>query len=74
MGYGKDFSCKDAIKTWYDEIKIYNYSQTSFSKQCGHFTQVIWKETREVACARSKSRKSGNIYIVVSYTDYYLIR
>lgn len=74
MGYGKDFNCKDAIKSWYDEIKIYNYNQASFSKQCGHFTQIVWKGTREVACARSKSRKSGNVYVVVSYTDYYLIR
>jgi len=34
----------NATKMWYDEYKDYNYSEPGFSKEAGHFTQVIWKE------------------------------
>lgn len=66
MGFGKDYSCQEAVKSWYDEIKDYDYNKPVFSSKTGHFTQVIWKGSTQVACATTKSQKSGKSYVVVS--------
>ncbi|KAG0249822.1 hypothetical protein DFQ27_009768, partial [Actinomortierella ambigua] len=50
LAYGyKDFPT--AIKAWYDEERLYNYNNPSFSMATGHFTQVVWKSTKAVGCA-----------------------
>ncbi|KAF9325123.1 hypothetical protein BG006_011373 [Podila minutissima] len=48
-GY-KDY--KSAITAWYDEEKQYNYNNPGFSGATGHFTQVVWKGTKSVGCAK----------------------
>ena len=44
---------KDVVKVWTDEEKWYNYQKNSCQpgQQCGHYTQVVWRETTEVGCA-----------------------
>ncbi|CAM9792957.1 unnamed protein product [Choristocarpus tenellus] len=41
-----------AVDSWYNEIQFYNQGD-EFSPQTGHFTQVVWKATTSVGCARS---------------------
>ena len=43
----------DVVKAWANEEKWYNYNNNSCQpgKQCGHYTQVVWKDTKEVGCA-----------------------
>jgi uncharacterized protein YkwD len=41
----------DAVKAWYAEIKDYNYNNPGFSSATGHFTQVVWKASRQLGCA-----------------------
>jgi glioma pathogenesis-related protein 2 len=36
---------------WYDEVRQYNFRAPGFQKGTGHFTQIIWRGTREVGCA-----------------------
>ncbi|KAF9384565.1 hypothetical protein CPB97_005561 [Podila verticillata] len=48
-GY-KDF--KTSITAWYNEEKQYNYNNPGFSGATGHFTQVVWKDTKSVGCAK----------------------
>lgn len=58
---------EDAVKSWYDEIKYYKFGQPSpgnFS-QVGHFTQVVWKESRELGVGMA--RNGNNIYVVCNY-------
>lgn len=58
---------EDAVKSWYDEIKHYRFGQPSpgnFS-QVGHFTQVVWKESRELGVGMAKN--GNNVYIVCNY-------
>jgi len=44
---------RDVVKVWTDEEKWYNYKNNSCQpgQQCGHYTQVVWRETSEVGCA-----------------------
>ncbi|KAG0280831.1 hypothetical protein BGZ95_008503 [Linnemannia exigua] len=48
-GY-KDF--KTGIDAWYNEVSKYNYNNPGFSMATGHFTQVVWKATKSVGCAK----------------------
>ncbi|GAA5991891.1 hypothetical protein JCM10908_002257 [Rhodotorula pacifica] len=43
---------KGGIKSWNDEEKMYDYNKpTGYSHETGHFTQVVWKETKQLGCA-----------------------
>lgn len=47
---------------WASEIEDYNYSSNSCrpGKVCGHYTQIVWKDTTEIGCGVSLCQK-GNI-------------
>lgn len=66
--YGKtNVEGEDAVKSWYDEVKYYRFGQPSpgnFS-QVGHFTQVVWKESRELGVGIAKNGSS--VYVVCNY-------
>ncbi len=44
---------KNVVKAWTDEERWYNYrnNRCQPGRQCGHYTQAVWKETTEVGCA-----------------------
>lgn len=46
---------EDALDWWVNEVNFYNYDKNTCKdgEQCGHYTQVVWKETREVGCGVS---------------------
>ncbi|CAH1407368.1 unnamed protein product [Nezara viridula] len=43
-------SVKELIAQWYDEIQYYNYLDLSNIKRTGHFTQMIWADTKYIGC------------------------
>ncbi|KAF9906129.1 hypothetical protein EC991_000925 [Linnemannia zychae] len=43
---------KTGIDAWYNEYSKYNYKKPGFSMGTGHFTQVVWKGTKSVGCAK----------------------
>ncbi|KAG0000640.1 hypothetical protein BGZ65_004196, partial [Modicella reniformis] len=57
-------SFEAAIDSWYNEVKLYNYNNPGFSMNTGHFTQVVWKGSKSVGCAKKFCANSNwNIYI-----------
>ena len=59
----------DASVAWYDEIKDYKYSKIkrySIGPKIGHYTQMVWKDTKRVGIASAVS-KNGKVYVVARY-------
>lgn len=53
---------------WYNEIEDYTFTPTpAYNPKCGHFTQVVWKDSKEIGAGRAKS-KNGTVYIVCRYS------
>jgi uncharacterized protein YkwD len=42
------------VGMWYDEVSQYRFPDGGFSMKTGHFTQVVWRGTRQVGCGRSQ--------------------
>jgi hypothetical protein len=49
-GSGSNYGFSNGFKDWMDESKGYNYNE-DFQAGKGHFTQVVWKGSHQVACA-----------------------
>ncbi|GJN24434.1 hypothetical protein PR202_gb12172 [Eleusine coracana subsp. coracana] len=67
-GTGSSWSARDAVKSWVDEKQYYNYGSNSCAegKECGHYTQVVWRNTKTIGCARNICN-NGGIFIICSY-------
>ena len=48
-----------ATVAWGDERKDYNFNKPGFSAGTGHFTQMVWKNTKQVGCARKYCTSSN---------------
>jgi pathogenesis-related protein 1 len=40
-----------AVKQWASESQDYDYRTNSCSGVCGHYTQIVWRDSRRVGCA-----------------------
>ncbi|XP_020385271.1 uncharacterized protein glipr2 [Rhincodon typus] len=58
---------KDAADSWYNEIKNYDFSSPGFQKNCGHFTQLVWRESKEMGAGLASDGKG--LTIVVAQFD-----
>jgi pathogenesis-related protein 1 len=49
----QEFSPAQVVEVWGRESDDYQYTSNSCQpgKTCGHYTQLVWKDTREVGCA-----------------------
>jgi pathogenesis-related protein 1 len=41
------------VTEWASESQIYAYHSNTCSGDCGHYTQLVWRSTRKVGCARA---------------------
>ena len=39
------------VKTWYSELQLYNFKKPGFNHKTGHFTQLVWKNSKKVGIA-----------------------
>ncbi|KAJ1434862.1 Ves allergen [Sesbania bispinosa] len=63
-----DMSGRDAVRLWVNEKADYDYNSNSCAsgKQCGHYTQVVWKNTKRVGCAKVRCNNGGT-FITCNY-------
>ena len=50
FGYNAGYLGTKPVDAWYDEIKDYDFAKSEFTSGTGHFTQVVWKNTKQVGC------------------------
>ncbi|XP_072399922.1 uncharacterized protein [Diabrotica undecimpunctata] len=69
--YSSDYShtpsARDAVKEWYDEVKRHTFGVEKVNQGSLHFTQVIWKDSKELGIGIAKNKR-GQTYVVANYS------
>jgi len=52
---GGTASAPQVVNDWASESRNYDYKSNKCSGVCGHYTQVVWGETKEVGCGVARS-------------------
>ncbi|KAG9456207.1 hypothetical protein H6P81_000715 [Aristolochia fimbriata] len=66
-GQGRHWSAKDAVDAWVAERKIYHHGNNTCSgEDCSHYTQIVWRTTERVGCAKIIC-DSGDTFITCEY-------
>ena len=47
---GYDPTPSQVVNAWSSEAKDYRYDANTCSSVCGHYTQVVWRDTKAVGC------------------------
>lgn len=67
-GSGDAWTPGDAVAAWAGEEKYYDYTTNSCEegRVCGHYTQIVWRRSRRVGCARVVC-KDGDVFMTCNY-------
>ncbi|CAK7896067.1 repressed by EFG1 protein 1 [[Candida] anglica] len=58
----------DPVTAWYDEISQYDFSNPGFTEATGHFTQVVWKSSSTLGCAKVSCGNAWRQYTICEYS------
>jgi uncharacterized protein YkwD len=50
-------SAAQVVGDWASESRDYDYASNKCRKVCGHYTQIIWANTREVGCGVARDSR-----------------
>jgi pathogenesis-related protein 1 len=55
----------DVINNWANEKQYYSYSSNtcSSSRGCGHYTQIVWKNSIEVGCGKAVCADKSQVWV-----------
>lgn len=62
-----DTAGEEATEMWYGEIEDYNFKRGGWQSGTGHFTQVVWKESKELGIGRAQTADGRQTYVVGRY-------
>ena len=62
---GANATSAQVVQAWAGESRNYDYKSNRCRGMCGHYTQIIWRDTKEVGCATA--RRSGREVWVCNY-------
>lgn len=64
-----DMTGTGAVNMWIGEKRYYNYNSNSCAAgyQCGHYTQVVWRNSVRVGCAKVKCNNGRSTIISCNY-------
>lgn len=59
---------RDVVKAWADEDKFYDGRSNTCEpgQMCGHYTQIVWRDSTKVGCARVDC-SNGGLYAICVY-------
>ncbi|XP_006013559.1 GLI pathogenesis-related 2, like [Latimeria chalumnae] len=61
-----DQSGKEVADNWYNEIKNYNFNCPGFTSGTGHFTAMVWKNTKKMGVGKAAA-SDGSSFVVARY-------
>ncbi|MBK8452666.1 MAG: CAP domain-containing protein [Thiofilum sp.] len=58
-------SAARVARDWAAEDKYYDYASDTCAvgKQCGHYTQMVWRDTRQLGCGMAYCPNGGQIWV-----------
>jgi uncharacterized protein YkwD len=68
LAWGYKRPASDAVDAWYKEASDYNYGRPGFASSTGHFTQVVWKGTKQIGCGAAICLLGSVRYWVCRYS------
>ncbi|XP_074277958.1 pathogenesis-related protein PR-1-like [Silene latifolia] len=67
-GSGQSWTPGHAVAGWLSENRYYNrYANTCRARDCGHYTQIVWRSTKRVGCARVVCARGVGVLFVCEY-------
>jgi uncharacterized protein YkwD len=68
IGTSGAFPPASQVQSWYDEINSYDFAngRSSDGQAVGHFTQIVWRGTKQVGCAVATC--NGQDLLVCNYS------
>lgn len=68
-GGGDNWSPVQAVAAWVGERRSYNYGYNSCNgeQECGHYTQIVWRETRRIGCAKVTCVNGLGVFMTCNY-------
>ncbi|KAF7147031.1 hypothetical protein RHSIM_Rhsim03G0263100 [Rhododendron simsii] len=68
-GGGNGWTPVQAANAWVSERPWYNYRSNSCAggQQCGHYTQIVWRTTTKIGCARVVCFDGKGVFMTCNY-------
>jgi len=63
---GKNLTPEEVVQMWYSEVKDYDYASNTCRNVCGHYTQVVWRNSKRLGCGIARC---GNTEVWVCNYD-----
>lgn len=63
---GGDYTGQEVSDQWYKEKEKFDFADPKFTPGTGHFSQIVWKGTKEIGVGRSYTT-DGRVFVVCNY-------